>query len=83
MYVGHAKFVDGGQEVVTPIWYVPTSHGWYWTPSNPSDEKEETNWMPVSQLNVIGGYWDGKTPETEIINWLYQRNIVRKKFPPA
>ena len=83
MYAGHAKFVDGDQEVVTPIWYVPTSHGWYWTPSDPSDKREETNWMPVSQLNVIGGCWDGKAPETEINNWLYQHNIVCKKFPPA
>lgn len=83
MYLGHAKFVDDGQEVVTRIWYVPTSHGWYWTPTNPSDEEKETNWMPVSQWQVIGGYWHRKVPETEIINWLYQHNIVRKVFPPA
>lgn len=83
MYISHATIVRG-QEVVTPIWFVPTSHGWYWTPSDPSDREKETNWMPVSQLEVVGGHWHGQIPaekNIKIINWLYQYNIVCNECP--
>ena len=76
MYVSPASKVLG-LEYITPIWFVPTSHGWYWTPTNPSDQKE-TNWMPVSRLQVIGGFWHDQIPapkNVKIINWLYQYNI--------
>ena len=82
MYISHAT--TGGREVVTLIWFVPTSHGWYWTPSDPSDRENETNWMPVSQLEVVGGYRHGQIPPLKIIkiiNWLYQHNIVCNECP--
>lgn len=83
MYVSPpSKFL--GLEYVTPIWFVPTSHGWFWTPTDPSNQKKETNWMPVSQLQVIGGFWHGLTPAEKnvtIIKWLYQHNIVRGMCP--
>lgn len=47
---------------ITPIWFVPTSHGWYWTPTDPSSQEEVTNWMPVSQKNVIGSEWHNNIP---------------------
>ena len=83
MYISHTR--DGDREVVTRIWYVPTSHGWYWTPSDPSDREKETNWMPVSQLVVVGGYRHGQIPPLKIIkiiDWLYQHNIDCNECPP-
>ena len=83
MYVSPATIFNG-HEVVTPIWYTPTSHGWFWTPTNPSDKTKETNWMPVSQLEVVGGYWHGQIPAPKnirIINWLYQHNIICNDCP--
>lgn len=78
MYVSPATSVLG-LEIVTPIWFVPTSHGWYWTPTDPSSRDKDTNWMPVSRLRVIGGYWHDQVPASKnvrIINWLFQHNIV-------
>ena len=37
-----------------PIWFVPTSHGWYWTPTDPFDKELDANWMSVDNSNVIG-----------------------------
>ena len=77
-------YVSPPSKNVTPIWFVPTSHGWFWTPTDPSNKTKETNWMSVSQLQVIGGYWDEQTPverNVTIINWLYQHNIVCGSCP--
>ena len=62
-----------------PVWFVPTVHGWYWTPTDPSDKEKHTNWMPVSQLQVNGGDLDDQIlseDNVRIINWLCQHNIV-------
>lgn len=40
---------------ISPIWFVPTSHGWYWTPTDPFDRSMETNWMSISERYVRGG----------------------------
>ena len=40
---------------VSPLWYTPTSHGWYWTPTDPFDRSQETNWMPITTRFVTGG----------------------------
>ena len=70
MYVSQAK--------ETSIWYVPTSHGWYWTPAPTYPFAKIPNWMSVSQHEVVGGEWDGQTPtqkNIEIIDWLFQHDI--------
>lgn len=69
---------------ITPIWFAATSHGWYWTPTDPLHSTLETNWMPVSQLRVIGGFWDGVKPADKnvvIIQWLLSNNIIRGVCP--
>ena len=63
--------------VSTPIWFVPTSHGWYWTPIDPFTNDSDTNWMSVGMLQVIGGYWHGIEPADKniaIIKWLRRNN---------
>lgn len=40
---------------VNPIWFVPTNHGWYWTPTDPFDRTRETNWMSAETRLVVGG----------------------------
>ena len=63
--------------VSTPIWFVPTSHGWYWTPIDPFKKDSDTNWMSVGRLQVIGGYWHGIEPADKnitIIKWLRRNN---------
>lgn len=63
--------------VATPIWFVPTSHGWYWTPTDPYKNDLDTNWMSVDRLQVIGGYWNGIEPADKniaIIKWLRRNN---------
>jgi len=83
IYVSPATYVRG-YRTITPIWFVPTSHGWYWTPTDPSSQEEETNWMSVSRLKVIGGYWHDEIPAPKnvtIIHWLLQYNIERGICP--
>ena len=63
--------------VSTPIWFVPTSHGWYWTPIDPFKNDSDANWMSVGRLQVIGGYWHGIEPADKniaIIKWLRRNN---------
>lgn len=63
--------------VATPIWFVPTSHGWYWTPTDPYKNDLDTNWMSVDRLQVIGGYWNGIEPADKniaVIKWLRRNN---------
>lgn len=77
-------YVSPASAYVTPIWFVPTSHGWFWTPTDPSDQNEKTNWMSMSQLQAIGGCWDNQTPadkNVRIIGWLDQHNIVSGTCP--
>ena len=76
MYVSSAtRFIV---TLITPIWFIPTSHGWYWTPTDPFG-KEDVNWMSVHNLKVIGGYWHNIEPADKnivIIKWLRINNIV-------
>lgn len=64
--------------LITPIWFIPTSHGWYWTPTDPFS-KEDVNWMSVHNLKVIGGVWHNIEPADKnivIIKWLCRNNMV-------
>ena len=40
---------------VNPVWFVPTNHGWYWTPTDPFDRTKEINWMSIDTRLVVGG----------------------------
>ena len=76
VYVSPPTIVNG-RVTVTPIWFTPTSHGWYWTPTNPFDPALETNWMSVNSLQVEGGYWHKEVPAQKnvvIIKWLCNHN---------
>ena len=76
MYVSPASTFEGG--MITPIWFVATSHGWFWTPTDPLKPGEEANWMAVSQLEVVGGFWHDEIPaerNVKIIQWLSANNI--------
>ena len=67
--------------IATPIWFVPTSHGWYWTPTDPYKNDLDTNWMSVDRLKVIGGYWHGNEPadyNITIIKWLRRNNYPQQ-----
>lgn len=67
---------------VTPLWFVPTSHGWYWTPTDPFDRSKETNWMPVSTRYVVGGAQQhGKKmlkKDVETSRWLRSTGGIQK-----
>lgn len=79
IYVSPATVVNG-YVTVTPIWFTPTSHGWYWTPTDPFNKLIDTNWMSVNVLQVEGGYWHSKVPAQKninIITWLCNHNSLR------
>lgn len=72
-------FVSPREQYITPIWFMPTRLGWYWTPTDPNANDKDSNWMPVDRLAVIGGFWNGQIPAKKnvvIIRWLshQQRN---------
>ena len=76
VYVSPPTIVNG-RVTVTPIWFTPTSHGWYWTPTDPFNSELETNWMSVNVLQVEGGYWHKQVPAQKnvaIITWLCNHN---------
>ena len=54
---GAADEYELQQETITvnPVWFVPTNHGWYWTPTDPFDRTQETNWMSIKTRLVVGG----------------------------
>ena len=55
-------YISPASPYVTPIWYMPTCFGWYWTPNDPSSDEVDSNWMPVTALAVVGGSWNGEIP---------------------
>ena len=79
IYVSPATIIKG-TVTVTPIWFTPTSHGWYWTPTDPFNVLLETNWMSVNVLQVEGGYWHMQIPAQKnitIITWLCNHNRIK------
>ena len=67
-YVSPASFL------ITPIWFMPTCIGWYWTPTDPNANDVDSNWMPVTTMAVVGGFWNGIMPASKnvkIIDWLH------------
>lgn len=66
---------------ISPIWFVPTSHGWYWTPTDPFDRTSEPNWMSVDTRHVIGGgkqhMMKMRSKDLEIIRWIKSTGNVK------
>lgn len=85
IYISPATYVSFfGKRItmITPIWFVPTSHGWYWTPTDPFDKELDVNWMSVHNLKVIGGCWHNIEPADKnivIIRWLRRNNTVMQE----
>ena len=75
-------YVSPASPYVTPIWFIPTYLGWYWTPNDPNDNVVHSNWMPVGVLGVVGGGdWNGEIPAKKnvtIIRWLSLNDIKFK-----
>ena len=64
---------------IPPIWFVPTSHGWYWTPTNPFNAELDVNWMSVQNSKVIGDNSKPADKNIKIINWLCKNNTVMQQ----
>lgn len=68
---------------LSPVWFVPTSHGWYWTPTDPYDRTREINWMHVSSRYAIGGkdqYGRKMTnSDWQIAKWLRSTGNIQSK----
>ena len=67
---------QGSETHGSKIWFVPTSHGWYWTPTDPLKEKLDVNWMSVQSLKVTGDNYKPTEENIKIIKWLRKNNIV-------
>ena len=79
IYISPATKVPILGTLITPIWFVPTSHGWYWTPTDPFNKEFDVNWMSVHNLKVVGGKWHDIEPANKnivIINWLRRNNTI-------
>ena len=70
---------DTHSSEIPPIWFVPTSHGWYWTPTNPLKREVDVNWMSVQVSKVIGDNSKPADKNIKIINWLCKNNIVMQQ----
>ena len=61
------------------VWFTLTGHGWYWTPTDPFDRSQETNWMQLTSSKVIGGRmhgWRLSEKDTKIITWLKTTKVM-------
>ncbi len=65
------------EKYISPIWFMPTCLGWYWTPTDPNDDKLDSNWMPVTVLAVVGGMWRGQLPAAK--NCTIIRSLMKKE----
>ena len=67
---------------VSPIWFAPTSHGWFWTPTDPYDRSQETNWMPITTRYVTGSiHQHGKkmlNKDVVIARWLKSTGGIQR-----
>lgn len=72
---------DTALAVVNPVWFVPTNHGWYWTPTDPFDRTQETNWMNVETHLVVGGKEQNKrrmcNEDWKIAGWLKRTGNIQ------
>lgn len=65
---------ESESNIVNPVWFVPTNHGWYWTPTDPFDRTQETNWMSINTPEVVGGKGQHKKKmcreDWQVAKWL-------------
>ena len=68
---------------ISPVWFVPTSHGWYWTPTDPFDRSLEPNWMSIDTRYVIGGGQQHmkklRSKDWEVIRWIKSTGSVKSR----
>ena len=80
---GNTQASDEANSTVSPIWFVPTSHGWYWTPTDPFDRTSEPNWMSVDTRHVIGGGRQHmkkmRKKDREIVRWIKSTGNVKSR----
>ena len=78
-----ATKIDDETKSICPIWFVPTSHGWYWTPTDPFDRTSEPNWMSVDTRYVIGGGEQHmkkmRSKDWEIVRWIKSTGSVKNR----
>lgn len=79
------EIVENGQAetiTVNPVWFIPTNHGWYWTPTDPFDRTKETNWMSVDTRLVVGGKGQHKKrmckEDWKIARWLKSTGNIQR-----
>ena len=61
---------------VGPVWFIPTSHGWYWTPTDPFDKQLDINWMSVHNSKIMPDNIKLAEKNIVIIKWLEENNNV-------
>jgi hypothetical protein len=80
---GNTQTSDEANNTISPIWFVPTSHGWYWTPTDPFDRTSEPNWMSVDTRHVIGGGRQHmkkmRKKDWEIVRWIKSTGNVKSR----
>lgn len=68
---------------VNPVWFVPTNHGWYWTPTDPFDRTQEINWMSIDTRLVVGGKDQNRKrmskEDWQIAAWLKSTGLIRNR----
>lgn len=72
----------GQSNYLSPVWFVPTSHGWYWTPTDPFERSLETNWMSIDMPEAIGGRHQNKKmmckEDRQIAKWLKSTGSIQR-----
>jgi len=67
---------------VSPVWFVPTNHGWYWTPTDPFDRSRETNWMSIDSAEAVGERGQDKKlmckEDRQVAKWLKSTGTIKK-----
>lgn len=66
---------------VSPVWFVPTNHGWYWTPTDPFDRTQETNWISIDTPEATGDRRQNKKTicreDRQIAKWLKSTGSIQ------
>ena len=69
-------------DYLSPIWFVPTNHGWYWTPTDPFERTKETNWVSIESIVAVGERGQDKKvmckEDRQVAKWLKSTGGIRK-----
>ena len=66
---------DTTSSKIPSIWFVPTSHGWYWTSTSPYNDKIDLYWMSVEDSKILEDNSELNGKNIEIFNWLCENKI--------